>query len=237
MLIPLLSKILQVMALFLILPRQSLSIASKRLISSSCLRYRGFSTKYNIKKLEFNTIISSKLHSRRRSSSSITTSSSSSTSNIDDIDDVDVKHRTTDSIRFAKVRDYDNLDSHIQHLEDWGIINDYWIKRLRELQQPTAKSLISQLVAYNVVGYNDEKYTTLKDGVMQRIKAKTGEDHTPFLQFYIEEKEKHPNAVILMRNGEFYETFGIDALMLIGNMMLVRLSSFRYYIDHNLDLS
>lgn len=36
------------------------------------------------------------------------------------------------------------------------------------------------------------------------------------LDYTVQQKKKHPHKVILIRSGEFYETYGIDALMLIG---------------------
>jgi len=35
------------------------------------------------------------------------------------------------------------------------------------------------------------------------------------LQFVIDEKEKHPEKLLLVRVGDFYETYGVDALMLV----------------------
>eukprot|EP00954_Amorphochlora_amoebiformis_P020721 1341351-Amorphochlora_amoeboformis.AAC.1 len=35
------------------------------------------------------------------------------------------------------------------------------------------------------------------------------------MEYAISEKEKHPSKIILLRVGEFFETYGIDALMLV----------------------
>jgi DNA mismatch repair ATPase MutS len=39
---------------------------------------------------------------------------------------------------------------------------------------------------------------------------------TTFFGYCEDAKKKHPDKVILVRNGKFYETFGIDSLMLMG---------------------
>ena len=91
--------------------------------------------------------------------------------------------------------------SFLDHLKSESQISKYWIQRLIQLPQGAAKNLISQLVPRNEVGY--EAVTG---------PAKSGS----LLGFYIEQKVKHPDKIILMRNGEFYETFGIDSIMLIA---------------------
>ena len=36
---------------------------------------------------------------------------------------------------------------------------------------------------------------------------------TPMMKQYLEMKRKHPDAVLLFRSGDFYETFGDDAII------------------------
>ena len=96
--------------------------------------------------------------------------------------------------------DYDN--SHLQHLTtDGSQITDYWIHKLSQLPVGAAKTLISQIVPDNSVGYV---------GLTGPAKSNT------LVAYYIDQKLSHPDKIILMRNGEFYETFGIDSLMLIA---------------------
>ena len=42
-------------------------------------------------------------------------------------------------------------------------------------------------------------------------KKKTGKV-TPLMQQYMRVKSKYPNAILLFRVGDFYETFGEDAI-------------------------
>ncbi len=39
---------------------------------------------------------------------------------------------------------------------------------------------------------------------------------TPLMKQYYQIKEKHPDAVLLFRVGDFYETFGEDAIKVAG---------------------
>ena len=40
-------------------------------------------------------------------------------------------------------------------------------------------------------------------------------NHGTLLSFVMEEKAKHSDKVVLVRVGDFYESFGIDAVMLV----------------------
>ena len=51
--------------------------------------------------------------------------------------------------------------------------------------------------------------------------AKKGED-TPMLKQYFSIKAQHPEAVLLYRVGDFYETYSDDAVLaskVLGNML------------------
>ena len=45
---------------------------------------------------------------------------------------------------------------------------------------------------------------------------KSDESESTFFGYVLKGKKKYPDAIALVRNGEFYETYGIDALMLIA---------------------
>jgi hypothetical protein len=92
--------------------------------------------------------------------------------------------------------------SDLQFLLDEGSqISPYWINQLSQLPYGNARNLIPQLTDKNPVGF---------------IGAKGPAKENSYQDFYLEQKKKHPQCVILMRTGEFYETMGVDALMLIG---------------------
>ena len=46
--------------------------------------------------------------------------------------------------------------------------------------------------------------------------AKTVQKETPLMQQYNEIKTKYPGALLLFRVGDFYETFGADAVKAAG---------------------
>ncbi len=79
-------------------------------------------------------------------------------------------------------------------------ISDYWIKQLEKLERASAIELIPQLINTNEIGFPPNK----------------NDKKTTLLGFVLEQKRAHPDKVILMRNGEFYETWGVDALLLIN---------------------
>ena len=91
---------------------------------------------------------------------------------------------------------------HLRHLmKDDSKIDKYWIKQLSLLPHGTARDLIPQLIPDNFIGY---------EGVTGPAKKGT------LTEFYVKQKKEHPDKVILMRVGEFYETFGVDAVMLVA---------------------
>ena len=92
--------------------------------------------------------------------------------------------------------------NHLRHLMTADSkIDRYWIHQLSLLQHGTARDLIPQLIPDNYIGY---------EGVTGPAKKGT------LTEFYVKQKKEHPDKVILMRVGEFYETFGVDALMLVA---------------------
>jgi DNA mismatch repair ATPase MutS len=68
------------------------------------------------------------------------------------------------------------------------------------LNKPNAKALVQQLVPLNPLGYvpNSGQF---REGTL--------------LNYVIQEKKKHLDKILLVRCGDFYETYGIDAIMLV----------------------
>lgn len=81
-------------------------------------------------------------------------------------------------------------------------ITDYWIDVLRTVDRPSAVNLIRQLVPDNALGF---------EGVLKGP-AKKG----TLVDFAIEQKKKHLDKVVLLRCGEFYETYGVDAILMVA---------------------
>lgn len=77
-------------------------------------------------------------------------------------------------------------------------ISPYWQTKLRELTRPAAVSLVPSLSTENALCYQNKK-----------------KDSGSLVAFADQEKEKRPDHILLIRVGEFYEAFGLDALMLV----------------------
>jgi DNA mismatch repair ATPase MutS/predicted GIY-YIG superfamily endonuclease len=99
--------------------------------------------------------------------------------------------------------DWDGSGPNVAHLiVKSSKIAPYWIKQLQALEKPVAVSLVSLLTPDNALGYVKPTGEEAKSGTM----AKQA----------VDEKEKHVDKVIIFRCGEFYETYGIDAIMLVA---------------------
>ena len=99
-----------------------------------------------------------------------------------------------------------NQEIDLSHLEvPNSRIEPYWIDRLRRLRgaqkQSTIASLIKQLTPDNNLGFAHGKAIIEKGS---------------FFEFATLQRELHRDKIILLRSGEFYETYGIDAVMLVA---------------------
>ena len=72
---------------------------------------------------------------------------------------------------------------------------------MADLTRPAAVSLVPSLSTANVLCFENKAKTTKTSGTL--------------VEFAALEKEKRPDALLLIRVGEFYESFGLDALMLV----------------------
>lgn len=88
-------------------------------------------------------------------------------------------------------------------------VDPYWIDQLKRLDRSVAKVLIPQLTPDNELGFDSSQGTA----AVPKGPARAG----TLLDYTIQQKRKHPQSVVLIRSGEFYETYGIDALMLIAH--------------------
>ena len=75
----------------------------------------------------------------------------------------------------------------------------HWQQRVREFTKPAAIALVPVLSTANDLCYENKH--GVKDGTL--------------VAFALQEKRKHPEKVLLIRVGEFYESFGLDALLLV----------------------
>ena len=79
-------------------------------------------------------------------------------------------------------------------------ISQYWREELEKLEKNTAVSLLHYLNPSNALGLASSSEIK-RDSMMACM---------------IGYKLKYPNKVILCQCGEFYETYGVDALMMIA---------------------
>lgn len=99
-----------------------------------------------------------------------------------------------------------NREIDLSHLEvPNSQIDPYWIDRLRRLRgaqkQTTIASLTKQLTPDNNLGFAHGKAII---------------DKGSFFEYATLQRELHRDKIILLRSGEFYETYGIDAVMLVA---------------------
>ena len=87
---------------------------------------------------------------------------------------------------------------HLEHKTSQ--VPPYWIAELKKLSKPWVKALIGSLSSEHPLGYLPEN----------------GLPKPTSMMFYIrEQKELYPERIVLTRCGDFYETFGIDSLILM----------------------
>ena len=95
------------------------------------------------------------------------------------------------------IYNYNNNRINLEKLVD-GQINSYWLDKLSNLERSAAINLIKQLTKDNSLGFDIKKGSS------------------KLFDLAIKTKEEYNDKVIIIQNGEFYETFGIDAIMLIN---------------------
>ena len=94
-------------------------------------------------------------------------------------------------------------------------IDKYWEEALQSLTKPSAKAIVAQLDPSCPMGYNPQATPNMLTNSKKAVKKTTSGMKGTLLAFVREEKLKNPTNVILTRVGEFYEAFGIDAILLI----------------------
>eukprot|EP00605_Chrysophyceae_sp_TOSAG23-4_P002252 GSChrysophyteH1.ASY1.ANO1.2496.1 assembled CDS len=84
-----------------------------------------------------------------------------------------------------------------QHLEsDSSRISAYWLEQLRKVERGVARDMICKLAPENVIGYQNPG--------------------SSMLQFVLNAKAEHPDKIIVLRCGDFYEVYGVDAVMFVA---------------------
>jgi hypothetical protein len=98
-------------------------------------------------------------------------------------------------------------------------IDPYWKDVLLQVSKPSARALLSQLNPTCPMGYDP---TAHPHHVLWRDDSTGGEATSTtagkkgtFLAYCRDQKIKYGDCITLTRCGDFYETFGIDAIMLV----------------------
>jgi MutS domain V/MutS domain I len=97
-------------------------------------------------------------------------------------------------------------------------ISDYWKEPLQQVTRPSAKVLLSQLdAAHCPMGYNPlaVPYDSIRGAMTCDTGSTTAGKKGTFLRFCRDAKQSHSECLLLTRCGDFYETFGIDAILLV----------------------
>jgi len=76
-------------------------------------------------------------------------------------------------------------------------IHEYWKKHLLNLSRPSAQDLVKQLAKTCPMGFDKEA------------------SPTTFLHWCRKQKQKNPRCIVFARCGDFYESFGLDAILLV----------------------
>ena len=115
------------------------------------------------------------------------------------------------------------VDALYEH--DKNQIHNYWKDALKQVTRPSARALVAQLdptgcpMGYNPLAVPHDPLrgtmVSTNDDATTATTTTTAGKKGSFLRFCRDAKEKHPDCIILTRCGDFYETFGVDAIMLV----------------------
>ncbi|CAB9512045.1 protein MutS [Seminavis robusta] len=112
----------------------------------------------------------------------------------------------------------DSLFAKNNNNNDCPRINDYWKEPLQQVTRPPAKALIEQLHADCPMGF--DPLAVPLDLLSRTTTTTSSRDTTAgkkgsFLHTCRTAKENHPDCIIVTRCGDFYETYGIDAVLMV----------------------
>jgi len=105
-------------------------------------------------------------------------------------------------------------------------VDDYWREPLKQVSRPMARELLKQLdstecpMGYDPMASPSKRRSSNLDASSCSSSSTTAGKKGSFLAFCREQKELYPQCIILTRMGDFYETFGIDAVLLVEHASL-----------------
>ncbi|CAM9461786.1 unnamed protein product, partial [Discosporangium mesarthrocarpum] len=104
-------------------------------------------------------------------------------------------------------------------------LHPYWAEHLRALLKPEARAMLEDLVPDNPLGYcpaaSRRAGKANGSGACTTATVAKGS----LLEYVLQQKELHPTKVLLIRVGEFYETYGVDAIMMMQHAGLNRMGN------------
>ena len=115
--------------------------------------------------------------------------------------------------------------SHEQHVESLfgrrdSKLDPYWKKPLLQLTRTTSRAMVAQLEPVHCpMGYNPNATPTTRGGRTTTTSTSASKRGT-FLSYVRQQKSSYPQCVVLVRCGDFYETFGLDAILLCEHVGL-----------------
>eukprot|EP00934_Nitzschia_sp_Nitz4_P009256 Nitzschia sp. Nitz4//scaffold27_size158506//76952//80746//NITZ4_002602-RA/size158506-processed-gene-0.266-mRNA-1//-1//CDS//3329545494//9246//frame0 len=96
-----------------------------------------------------------------------------------------------------------------------SMLDPYWRDPLRNVTRPVARELLKQMDGQHCPMGFDPNATPKGNGVGKKTLVSTAGKKGTFLAFCREQKQIYPQSIILTRMGDFYETYGMDALLLV----------------------
>jgi hypothetical protein len=98
-------------------------------------------------------------------------------------------------------------------------VNQYWLEPLKRLNRHKARVLVSQLNPSCPLGFdplaNASLNITSDDNGTDATPTATTSKRGSLLAYVREQKVRYPECILLIRVGEFYEAYGIDAILLV----------------------
>ena len=112
-----------------------------------------------------------------------------------------------------------NIDNNF--VDDNMSIDPYWKGPLLSLTRSTSRSIVRQLHVHCPMGYDPsaKALSSLTSSADSTTTTTTPVKRTtsPLLSYIRHQKVKRPDCIMLVRVGDFYETYGVDAILLVEN--------------------
>lgn len=104
---------------------------------------------------------------------------------------------------------------------DQNQIHDSWKDVLKQVTRPSARALVAQLdstscpMGFNHLAVPHDPLRGITSDEHSTASTTTAGKKGSYIHFCRGSKKKYPDCVIVTRCGDFYETFGVDAILLV----------------------